>query len=213
MSLPILTRSQYPAIKNAPLPADGPGSETFNNILLFALLAVVPWYLARQIGGGFYITLVLAPFTAVPILVSFWTIASTISPRRNEKARFAGRPVQDYLHFREERDRIKYYGKNKIPMETFHEMYFAEKVDFKGDCLEAMEYRHDWANFRFTLSLFKFFFTGMIPEVIMHTRSQGKSIEPTPCDTAVLMSLQTKNKSETTTTEVMTSTAGSWALA
>lgn len=59
-------------------------------------------------------------------------------------------------------------------METFHEMYFEEKVDFKGDCLEAMEYRHDWASFRFTISLFKFFFTGMIPEVIMHTRSQGK---------------------------------------
>jgi hypothetical protein len=58
-------------------------------------------------------------------------------------------------------------------METFHEMYFDQKVDFKGDCLEMMEYRHDWASFRFTLSLFKFFFTGMIPEVIMHTRSQG----------------------------------------
>ena len=53
-------------------------------------------------------------------------------------------------------------------------MYFDEKVDFKGDCLEVMEYRHDWANFRFTISLFKFFFTGMIPEVIWHSRSQDE---------------------------------------
>ena len=58
-------------------------------------------------------------------------------------------------------------------METFHEMYFDGAVDFKGDCLEVMEYRHDWANFSFTVSLIRFFLTGMIPEVIMHTRSQG----------------------------------------
>jgi sphingolipid C9-methyltransferase len=171
----VLTKDQYPAIKNGPLPADAAGSESFSNAFLFSLLAIVPWYLARQLGGAFWTTLFLAPFTAFPILIAFWTVASTISPRKNEKAKYPGRPVQDYLHFRSEKDRVKYYGKNRIPMETFHEMYFDEKVDFKGDCLEAMEYRHDWASFRFTLSLFRFFFTGMIPEVIMHTRSQGSS--------------------------------------
>ena len=60
-------------------------------------------------------------------------------------------------------------------METFHEKYFDGKVDFKGDALEIMEYRHDWANWKFTFSLFRYFLTGMIPEVIMHTRSQGKT--------------------------------------
>jgi hypothetical protein len=62
-------------------------------------------------------------------------------------------------------------------METFHEMYFDGAVDFKGDALEAMEYRHDWASFRFTISLFWYFLTGMMPEVIMHTRSQGKLVK------------------------------------
>ena len=61
-------------------------------------------------------------------------------------------------------------------METFHNMYFDGEVDFNGDCLEVMEYRHDWASFRFTLSLFKHVFFGLAPEVIMHTRSQGKLI-------------------------------------
>lgn len=70
---------------------------------------------------------------------------------------------------------MKYRGRKKIPLWTFHEMYFDGDVDFKGDALEILEYRHDWANFKFTLSLFRFFFTGMIPEVIMHTRSQGPS--------------------------------------
>ena len=106
----------------------------------------------------------------------FWYTASVISPRKNEKARYPGRPVESYLQFKDEKDRVRYRGKAKIPMETFHEMYFDGKVDFKGDALEVMEYRHDWANFRFTLSLFRFFLTGMIPEVIMHSRSQGQNL-------------------------------------
>jgi len=138
----------------------------------------VPAYLAYKVNGGLYITGVFtwaffALFTSLPILVAFWYIASSISPRKNEKARYPGRPVEHYLHFRREKDRAKYHGKAKIPMETFHEMYFDGQVDFKGDALEVMEYRHDWANFRFTFSLFRFFLTGMMPEVIMHTRSQG----------------------------------------
>lgn len=101
---------------------------------------------------------------------------STFSPRRNEKARFPGRPIEHYLTFHKEEDKEKYYGKKTIPMETFHEMYFDGDVDFNGDCLEIMEQRHDWANFRFTFGLIKYFLLGMMPEVIMHTRSQGRSI-------------------------------------
>lgn len=167
--------SQYPSIKNGPLPADASGSESFSNILLISLLALIPGYFALKVGGGLFTWTLFALLTAVPILITFWTIASTVSPRKNEKARYPGRPVEHYLQFHREKDRMKYRGKSKIPMETFHEMYFDGNVDFKGDALEIMEYRHDWANFRFTLSLFRFFFTGMIPEVIMHTRSQGES--------------------------------------
>ncbi len=86
--------------------------------------------------------------------------------------------MEHYLQFHKESDRAKYHGKSKIPMETFHELYFDGVVDFKGDALEVMEYRHDWANFRFTISLFRFFLTGMMPEVIMHTRSQGMPFAP-----------------------------------
>ena len=106
--------------------------------------------------------------------MAYWTIASSISPRKNDKAKFTGKPVEQYLTFHNEEDRDKYYGHSKIPMETFHEKYFDGQVDVKGDMLEVLEYRHDWANFRFTLSLFWFFLTGMMPEVIMHTRSQDE---------------------------------------
>ncbi len=165
---------QYPAIKNAPLPADGPGSDSFSNVLLFSILVVIPWYMARKVSGGLFTTLFFGLFTSIPILMAYWTIASSMSPRKNDKVKFSGKPVEHYLTFHKEEDRDKYYGHSKIPMETFHEKYFDGEVDVKGDMLETMEYRHDWANFRFTLNLFWFFLTGMMPEVIMHTRSQDE---------------------------------------
>lgn len=110
---------------------------------------------------------------AIPILMTFWSVASTFSPRINEKVKLPGKPIEHYIEFHDPALAQKYHG-SKIPMETFHELYFAGKVSFKGDALEAMEYRHDWACFRFTLSLYKFFLTGMIPEVILHSRSQDE---------------------------------------
>ncbi|KAF2725526.1 S-adenosyl-L-methionine-dependent methyltransferase [Polychaeton citri CBS 116435] len=166
--------TSYPAITNAPVPADGPGSDTFNNKLLFGLLSIIPAYFAWKVGGGLKTWIFFAILTAIPILMVFWTVASSMSPRKTEKARYAGAPVEHYLTFHKDSDKRKYRGKSKIPMETFHEMYFAGDVDFNGDALEIMEYRHDWANFRFTLSLFWFFLTGMMPEVILHTRSQDE---------------------------------------
>lgn len=159
------------------MPADAAGGENFSNALLFSLLVVVPSYFAYKIGGGILTSVFFSLFTSIPILVAFWITASAISPRKTEKARYPGRPVEQYLQFHSEKDRAKYYGKNKIPMETFYEKYFDGDVNFKGDALEALEYRHDWVNFRFTLGLLRFFFTGMLPEVIMHTRSQGLSVD------------------------------------
>ncbi|KAK3296291.1 S-adenosyl-L-methionine-dependent methyltransferase [Chaetomium fimeti] len=161
-------------IKNAPLPAEGSGTESFSNLLLFSILGGVPLYLSWKVGGGLKTTLFMALFTTLPLLGAFWLIASTMSPRKNEKARLPGRPVEHYLTFKNAADKAKYNGRNKIPMETFHEMYFDGDVDFNGDALEVLEYRHDWANFRFTWGLIKYFLTGMMPEVIMHTRSQDE---------------------------------------
>ncbi|ODV74328.1 S-adenosyl-L-methionine-dependent methyltransferase [Cyberlindnera jadinii NRRL Y-1542] len=169
-----LRTTDYPAIKNAPLPADGPGSKHFSNLLVLALIAGIPWFIKSKLGGGFKTWVFFVLLTFLPILMVYWTLASTYSPRLNERVRFPNKGVEHYLEFHTEELKQKYSGQNKIPMETFHELYFANKVSFKGDALEIMEYRHDWAQFSFTLSLFKFFLLGMIPEVIMHTRSQDE---------------------------------------
>ncbi|KAK9457579.1 S-adenosyl-L-methionine-dependent methyltransferase [Dipodascopsis uninucleata] len=163
-----------PAIKNAPLPADGPGSKHFNNYILFSLIFFVPYYASSLVHGGIKTFFLFFTLLAIPVLASYWSVMSSFSPRLNQKAKFPGKGVEHYLDFHDEQDKVKYSGSNKIPMETFHEMYFDGKVSFKGDCLDILEYRHDWASFRFTISLYRFFLTGMIPEVIMHSRSQDE---------------------------------------
>src|SRR3954471_4563289 len=78
--------AQYPTIKNAPLPADGPGNDSFSNTLLFSLLGGIPLYMSWKVGGGFKTTIFFGLLTSIPILVGFWTVFSSFSPRRNEKA-------------------------------------------------------------------------------------------------------------------------------
>jgi hypothetical protein len=166
--------------------------------------------MAWKVGGGLKTTVFFALFTTFPILMAFWTTMSSLSPRKNEKVRLPGRPIEHYLTFKNEADALKYRGKNKIPMETFQGMYFDGNVEFNGDCLEVLEYRHDWASFRFTLSLFKFIFLQFAPEVIMHTRSQG-ICNFLFCKALFSDKQQMRSKFATIMTGVTTFTAGSWA--
>ncbi|AGO10780.1 AaceriAFR735Wp [[Ashbya] aceris (nom. inval.)] len=162
-----------PTIPNAPLPAEGSSSKHFSNTTLLGLVFGIPLYVNYKLGGGKIAYLFWTALFALPTLMGYWTIASKYFPRLNEKCQLPGKPIEHYLTFHDEELAKKYHGK-KIPMETFHELYFANKVSFNGDALEVLEYRHDWAEFSFTLSLFRFFLLGMIPEVIMHTRSQDE---------------------------------------
>lgn len=164
---------QSPAIKNAPLPADGPGAKSFSNVLLLSIIAFVPYYVSRKLGGGFKTWLFFALVFVFPILIAYWTFVSTFAPRINEKVKLPGKPIEYYLTFHDKALAAKYHG-SKIPWETFHELYFANKVSFNFDALDVLEYRHDWSSFQFTAGLFKFFLFGMIPEVIMHSRSQDE---------------------------------------
>lgn len=65
-------------------------------------------------------------------------------------------------------------------------MYFSSEVDIKGDMLDILEYRHDWASLNFTMGVFRHFLLGFLPEMLIHSRSQGSSFPPLqakPCMT------------------------------
>lgn len=118
--------------------------------------------------------MLLAVITSVPILVLFWSFTSRFSPRRDEKLELPGRPIEYYLTFKSPADQAKYCGHRKIPIYTFTRKFFAGEVDFNGDALDILEYRHDWASWAFTWQLFRYIFFQFAPEVITHSRSQDE---------------------------------------
>lgn len=177
------------SIKNAPFPAEGSGS--FSNAVLAGLVLGVPYVVKRMMPvvsrGGSYTYWFLVVVLGLPVTIAYWTVMSMFGPRKNEKLAFPGRPQSEYLELKDEGFRTEWQGK-KIPMQIFYDAYFEGKVDFKGgfsgfyahmltvagDVLDVMEWRHDWAEFRFTPELFKYVFTVLIPEVIVHSASQDE---------------------------------------
>ncbi|CAE7201489.1 hypothetical protein PTNB73_05893 [Pyrenophora teres f. teres] len=166
--------TSYPTIANAPLPAEGSGRDSFNNYALISLLVGIPAYITWSWGMGFKTWVFLALVLCLPILGPFWWLTSEFAPRKNEKAKLPGKPIEHYLKFHKAEDRDAYYGKKQIPIETFQEKYFDGDIELNGDMLDILEWRHDWSKPRFTLGLIKHFLFGMIPEMIVHSRSQDE---------------------------------------
>ncbi len=69
------------------------------------------------------------------------------------------------------------YAKGKRPaFSEFVEDYIAGRVDVQGDFATFMELRNDYFDFRLTSRHVKFFFSRMIPEVLIHSKSQDERI-------------------------------------
>ncbi|KAM5342142.1 hypothetical protein ACJ41O_015173 [Fusarium nematophilum] len=169
-----------PAIKNAPLPADGPGNEQWSNVFLAAALLGIPTWLSWKIGGGIKTTLFIAVFTTLPILIVIWTVMSKLSPRINDKVQLPGRPVEYYLNFKSERHRARWNGRHKIPMQTFFDLYLNGDVDLNADTLEVLEYRHDWALFNFTVATFRHLLLSFFVDVFIFHRAQDDEDQVRP---------------------------------
>lgn len=168
--------TELPCIKNGELVVEGAGALSFSNTLMIFLLLAIPYLLKRSVFrfGGIYTYVFLVLVCAIPILMAYWTIYSNFSPFLRDDVKLPGLPVEHYIDIKDPELKSKYFGHNKIPYEVFWEAYFDGKIDIKGDMLEVLEMRYDWCKFTFTRGLFKFFLLGMIPEVIMHSRSQDE---------------------------------------
>ncbi|KAF8528427.1 cyclopropane fatty acid synthase domain-containing protein [Hysterangium stoloniferum] len=167
-----------PAIKNAPEVGLAEGNGSFSNLHLAALVLVVPWIVKRMLPlvsrGGFYTYWFMFLVCGLPVTMAYWTIMSTYGPRKNYKVSLPGKPLEEYIEIKDAGLKQLYGGDKKIPMQVFHDAYFDGKIEFKGDVLEVLEQRHDWAKFTFTPELFKYVLTRLIPDVILHTQSQDE---------------------------------------
>jgi sphingolipid C9-methyltransferase len=188
--------TNVPNFKNAPLVGLAEGNGSFSNYVLASVVLGLPWLLKRVLPfinrGGFKTYLFLTALLGVPITMAYWTLMSMFGPRKNEKVVLPGKDIEEYINIKDPELRARYHGKEKIPMQIFHDAYFDGKIDFNGisllvplgilfdrhrhvgDVLDTLEARHDWAKMVFTPELFKYVLTQMIPEIIVHSESQDE---------------------------------------
>lgn len=127
--------TNYPAIKNAPFPAEGNG--TYSNLALAGALVVVPYFLKKWLPlfnrGGFFTYLFVFALTGLPVFIGSFYVMSRVGARRNEKLVFPGKPVETYLTFKDPVLREKYGKANKkIPIQEAYDAYFDGKLTFNG---------------------------------------------------------------------------------
>ncbi|KAI7874724.1 S-adenosyl-L-methionine-dependent methyltransferase [Lichtheimia hyalospora FSU 10163] len=162
-------------IKNATLPAQGAGNQTFDNRIFFGVCAAVPLFITYKLGLSLWVGIILAILLFLPILACTLYLTSRFAGRYRNRVPLPGKPIEDYLIIHDPELKAKYHGRNKIPMETFFESYFEGKIDFNGEPMDVMEMRHDWAAFQFQLGQFKFFLTQWLPETFWHSRDQDEN--------------------------------------
>ncbi|TFY54592.1 hypothetical protein EVJ58_g8773 [Rhodofomes roseus] len=197
MASPPVTTTDTPAIKNAPVVGLAEGNGSFSNVHLAALVLGVPWLVKRMLPivnrGGFKTYLFLVLLLGVPVTFACRTLMSMYGPRKNTKVALPGKDIEQYITIKDVELRDKFHGKEKIPMQVFHDAYFDGKIEFNGehverrpanapltpssvagDVLDILEQRHDWAKMVFAPELFKFVLCSIIPDVVFHKRSQDE---------------------------------------
>ena len=128
--------TNVPAIKNAPVEGLAEGNGSFSNLHLAALVVGVPWVVKRILPvvnrGGFKTYLFLVVVLGLPITIGYWTVMSMYGRRKNYKVQLPERNIEEYITIHDEELKKKYNGKEKIPMQVFHDAYFEGKIDFNG---------------------------------------------------------------------------------
>lgn len=128
--------TKVPAIKNAPIVGLAEGNGYFSNVQLAVLVIGVPWLLKRILPivnrGGLKTYLFLLIITGIPVTVAYWTVASMYGRRKNSKVLMPGKDLEEYITIKDPELREKYHGKEKIPMQVFHDAYFQGKIEFNG---------------------------------------------------------------------------------
>ena len=125
-----------PAIKNAPLVGLAEGNGYFSNLHLAALVLGVPFVLKRVIPivnrGGLKTYIFLVVILGLPITVAYWTVSSMYGKRKNQKVILPSKEIEEYITINDPELKALYHGKEKIPMQVFHDAYFEGKIDFNG---------------------------------------------------------------------------------
>ncbi|KAL1690421.1 S-adenosyl-L-methionine-dependent methyltransferase [Schizophyllum commune] len=183
-----------PTVASPPLVSLAEGNAAFNNLHFWGIIVATPWLVKAfvlpllfwpisvvtttlfgfQPTFGFKTYLLLFALLGFPVAVAYWWVISKVGPRLDEKVPVERKPLEEFFEIRDAAFAEEWKDK-KVPMQILHDAYFDGKVDFKGDVLETLEHRQEFASFEFTYELFRYVFCNFFPEVIMHSQNQDEN--------------------------------------
>ncbi|ORY45462.1 S-adenosyl-L-methionine-dependent methyltransferase [Rhizoclosmatium globosum] len=156
----------------ATVPVNGAGSLTFSNNQLIGTILAVPLIITLALGLAlpWYFAVLLV--TALPTFAVYnvW-FANIAAPVRVQKG-LPGNKRDAYIKVTDAALAAKF--PTKIPMETFFEAYFDQKIELADDMMFVLEHRYEFINFVFTWGNAKFFLTQWIPETLWHSKKQDE---------------------------------------
>ncbi|KAI8816484.1 S-adenosyl-L-methionine-dependent methyltransferase [Fimicolochytrium jonesii] len=154
---------------------EGSGNSAFSNLQLFGAIAGVPLAVIVLTGWSLsWYPLVLAVL-GLPVFAGFNVLFARYAPPLRPQRGLPGKNLEEYMEIKDAELKRHYHTKSKIPIETFFESYFDEKIDIKDDMLELLEARYDWASFTWTIGQVKFFLTQWVPETLWHSKKQDEN--------------------------------------
>ncbi|KAI3646232.1 hypothetical protein MP228_009160 [Amoeboaphelidium protococcarum] len=160
----------------APYAFEVPGFRNFNGLAFWGLNLLTPLALVQLLQTPYWSYPLFLLLTIVPTWVGYVYVDAYLKVwAHDQQVKAAGLKLTDYVKLTDAKLADKYQGSSKIPMETFFEAYFDEKAEIRGDMLDLLEHRHDWASFHFTAGHVKFLAEHLLPEATFHTRSQDKN--------------------------------------
>ncbi|KAJ3168224.1 hypothetical protein HDU88_001663 [Geranomyces variabilis] len=153
---------------------EGSGNAQFSNLHLAGAILAAPLAVILLTGWSLSYYPILATALALPAFAAYNVFYARLAPPLRPQKGLPGKSLEEYMTIKD--DSLKSYtGKSKIPIETFFENYFEGRIDIKGDMLELLEARYDWASFTWTLGQVKFFLTQWIPETLWHSKTQDEA--------------------------------------
>ncbi|KAL2911418.1 hypothetical protein HK105_209115 [Polyrhizophydium stewartii] len=154
---------------------EGVGSKEFSNTRMLIAIFGFPAVVNALLGLSWRWYPLLLPVLGLVSFAVYHIVTSFSTPNHPSSKALPGLGVAHYLDIKDAALARRYNaGGAKIPIESFFEAYFDEKIDIKGDMLDTLESRYDWAAFVFTLGQLKFFLTQWVPETLWHSRKQDE---------------------------------------
>lgn len=170
-------KSSY-TVHPSPYPMEVPGFHSFPSQAFWSFLLLTPGLFAWFMGFPMWSYLLIAPLMLIPLYAIFMISDSNLkSWAYSQSSVCSGLSLGDYMKFNDLKMASKYLSaeKSRIPIETFFEAYFDGKIDIKGDMLDLLENRHEWAGFGFTFGHLSFLIQNLLPEAAFHSRSQDEA--------------------------------------